>query len=340
MFGALTNVFSRRSEPPAPEAAAPAIPLPDWLRQNPTDILPRTRAALERGNVVVAETNVNGDTALHIACQYGSLESARLLISAGADVHARNGRGYTPFIAAAAALNPDLLRLLIDYGADPRAKAGNGDTAIDCQFEWSHMRPREAPDFAARDMECFKLLLGCGLLPSNAWSKSLIYKEHPELSELLPEMAAARAFDKLVKDQDLPELKKTLAGGIHPDVIADYGGQAALCYAAETDNVKMIDLMLKYGAKIDRESYYRTPLQAAVIAGARKAVTRLLEAGANPDLLYTSDRYPDTTLLELARDCKKDPGMFDFVKGALQRRAQMPAQGESPKLHPLLQLRL
>jgi ankyrin repeat protein len=77
-----------------------------------------------------------GDTALHIAAAAYETEIARMLLAAGADVHARNRRGQEPLHAASVG-NPGSPRwnpsaqaatiiLLIEAGADPNAMDKSG----------------------------------------------------------------------------------------------------------------------------------------------------------------------------------------------------------------------
>jgi len=64
-------------------------------------------------------------TPLHMACQQGHLEVARVLLAAGAPVDARDSYGNTPLGKAVFAFQggePELIRLLLDAGADPDRK--------------------------------------------------------------------------------------------------------------------------------------------------------------------------------------------------------------------------
>jgi ankyrin repeat protein len=79
----------------------------------------------------IARYVVAGDTALHIAAAAYETEVARKLLTAGADVHARNRHGDQPLHAAAVGLpgsgtwNPSAqaatIACIIEAGADPNA---------------------------------------------------------------------------------------------------------------------------------------------------------------------------------------------------------------------------
>jgi ankyrin repeat protein len=73
---------------------------------------------------VHAKNERTGETALFIAARSGGLESAKLLIAAGADVNAVSEAGETPLMVAveqAKGQRLGLTTLLLDKGADPNA---------------------------------------------------------------------------------------------------------------------------------------------------------------------------------------------------------------------------
>lgn len=72
------------------------------------------------GHDVDTICNDSEETALFGACQHGVVETAKLLIECGADVHKRNSDGHTVLHKAAAAATQDvrLLQLLLEAGLD------------------------------------------------------------------------------------------------------------------------------------------------------------------------------------------------------------------------------
>lgn len=79
--------------------------------------LPTLRELLRAGAAPDAVA-VKGDaTALILACDSGHIDSARLLIDAGADVNFQNEIGDSPLVCAVAIGRPDLVALLLENGA-------------------------------------------------------------------------------------------------------------------------------------------------------------------------------------------------------------------------------
>src|SRR5262249_26769294 len=82
---------------------------------------------------LVKSTNVNekdkrGTTPLHYAAAYGTVESVRTLLAAGADVNARNDFDATPLMWCVT--EPEKVRMLVAKGANVNAKSKMGRTAV------------------------------------------------------------------------------------------------------------------------------------------------------------------------------------------------------------------
>jgi ankyrin repeat protein len=73
----------------------------------------------------------DGDTPLHITCEYGSEPCAKLLIKIGANVNKQNTAGETPLMAACYGKDDhtDIVKLLLHYGADVNITS-RGGTAL------------------------------------------------------------------------------------------------------------------------------------------------------------------------------------------------------------------
>lgn len=81
---------------------------------------------------LVSAYSADGWTPLHLAVFFGHGETARALLSRGADVNARstNPMRNTPLHAAAAGRSAETVKMLLDYGASVDAQQRGGWTAL------------------------------------------------------------------------------------------------------------------------------------------------------------------------------------------------------------------
>ena len=100
-------------------------------------------AAACRGDTAMLENLIRVDRAnaearkadrrrpLHVAALHGGVEAIRCLVSAGADIDARNNVGATPLMFAAKGDDLDSVKLLLKGGASPKMKDAKTSSAID-----------------------------------------------------------------------------------------------------------------------------------------------------------------------------------------------------------------
>ena len=74
--------------------------------------------------------NKDGNTALIIASEKGSLDLVNILLEGGADVQQKDGRGWTALMWASSCRNKEIVEMLISKGADINAKSQEGNTAL------------------------------------------------------------------------------------------------------------------------------------------------------------------------------------------------------------------
>jgi uncharacterized protein len=277
---------------------------------------PAVRALLkQRVDVNVSEGD--GATALHWAAYVDDLETADLLIKAGARVNAANDLGVTPLALAGANGNAALLEKLLLAGANPDAASEVGVTplmeaarvgsAASVRTLLSHEANVNARD---RDRDQTALM----------WAVS---QRHPDVVRALLEGGAdvqARTRPRtyrIMLDQGPKRVVKTSK---QDATSADLGGNTALLFAAQVGDAESASLLLKAGAKVNDASGEGnsalviaalsdqpevaavlidsgadvnaagggyTALHAAVIRSNETLVKNLLAHGANPDIRVT-----------------------------------------------------
>ena len=77
-----------------------------------------------------AGTNPPGQTALHIAAQYGNVDALRILVAAGADASARYADGTTALHLAAYHGHVNVAKALLEHGLDISDTDQNGDMPL------------------------------------------------------------------------------------------------------------------------------------------------------------------------------------------------------------------
>ncbi|SDZ43165.1 ankyrin repeat domain-containing protein [Bacillus sp. 166amftsu] len=94
--------------------------------------MPTIQEILNENPDLVNTFSQDGWTPLHLASYFGKEEAARLLLSLGADIHARakNSNENMPLHAAVANKQVKLVELLIKNGADINAKQSGGWTSL------------------------------------------------------------------------------------------------------------------------------------------------------------------------------------------------------------------
>ena len=233
-------------------AEAPSKPVDPNVAAAITTVRTKTHEAVEKlvaaNPSIVTATDRSGSTLLHHAAGFASIETIKLLLDAGADVNAKNGRGAQPLHWAIH--NHAKARLLVSRGANVNAKQVDGRT----------------PLFLAASLptaqSTVRLLLEHGADPTLTTSNG----ETPLM------VAAARAnVDTLA----LLINKKA-------DVNAKNGaGETALMLAAGNGNPKAVALLLAHGADTRvRTKRNETALGNAATSGVEETVQLLLDRGA------------------------------------------------------------
>ncbi len=79
---------------------------------------------------LVKARGADGFTPLHLACFFGQLEAAEILVRHGADTNAVSPSRIAVIHSAAASRNSELLKLVLHAGANPNSQQQRGYTAL------------------------------------------------------------------------------------------------------------------------------------------------------------------------------------------------------------------
>jgi ankyrin repeat protein len=212
-------------------------------------------------DVNVSGTNPAGQTALHMAAQYGNEEGLRELINSGANVFATFPDGKTALDIAAKAGHINTASILLDHGLDPLATHAGGITAV-------YVAAIHNKEKVLR----FLLDRCAGAISEELKIKTVIGAAGAGRLEIL-KMLDARGF---------------------PIVRADHFGTSGLSAAAYFGHKDVVVYLLRQGAnprqRIDRET---TSFDMAILGG-HDDISKLLQdaerqRAANPD----AELFPD-----------------------------------------------
>ncbi|KAJ4311287.1 hypothetical protein N0V84_010534 [Fusarium piperis] len=229
-------------------------------------------------------------TPLHSAADYDLLPMVEILLEAGADPNARDFEGTTPLSQAAAVGNLRIVRSLLKHGADPQT------------FDGVDFRA------AISDLNLLRELTGLGLNPYDtmlgnpsvlstliSWSSvSRTYALNGEfdfyrLAENEPSFLTKlmtlmpSSLRLKVVLRRVPREYRSRVVNIRPD-----SGLSAGCMAIRSDNTGLLELLLNFGFDPEREWCDKgSALMFAGYMGASKSFKLLVRHGAR--LSYTAN---------------------------------------------------
>lgn len=204
--------------------------------------------------------NLNGDTALHIATKNGDIAIVKMLVDAKCDINAVDENGATALVFAAKIGNKNLVEYFIEKGADIQKTDCYGKTYKD------YYAPDKETEKRAENPIEEKRKISIG---NNAGRKyAVVFGSSKD-----PVIQA-------VKDRNRSKLESLIAEGQGLDT-PDSFGNTALMYAVNMQNIYLINCLLSNGANASASNIYgQTPLHCAVSKLNASIVSMLCSAGA------------------------------------------------------------
>ena len=295
---------------------------------------PRVLELLRAHPDLLRARGTNGNTLLNLACGLAPcaepaneaerdaiahmdrdrLAPVRLLLASGADPNQANARGWTPLHQAGYRNDPEMAALLLDAGARSDAEAhGAGGTPLVVALFWGHREVAER-------------LAEAGIVPRNLRVAAGLGR--PDLLDecftgdgrLTPDAGASRGFYR--PHSGFPAWQPS-------DDPQEVLGEA-LVWAAKSDRVEAMSLLVERGARVDTDPYRGTPLIWAAANGRTAAAKWLIAHGADVNqratfggpshgqgvtALHLAAQSGQLEMVKFLIDCGGDPSIKDELYG-------------------------
>lgn len=309
-----------------------------------------------------------GFTALHFAAQQGDIDSARILIEAGADINVPHQEHGSALIIAIASGHEELARFLIEQGADVNAKDAWGITPLHYALHkgvliLNNYKPSDTDRFGWERNNMpglVKLLLDKGADPNARIEYSYAYHSDPFIARAVEEppqvdpvgatplLLAAASGDvesmRILVESGGADRNATTIGGatlfmLAAGVGAERGARdqkdaieaARLALAMGGDvNAKLTEIAADGPARNQEDG--RTALHAAVYLGWTDMIRFLIENGADINI---KDRY-GMTPIKLALGDPEGLYYRNIGAGNYDERYRRPAFEGNQKVTDLL----
>ena len=230
------------------------------------------------------------------AAREGSLDAARVLVEAGADVNQVTEYGWTPLLVATNNRNYKLGAYLLERGANPNVANKGGWTPLYLATDNRNIEggdyPVPKPDMD--NLEYIALLLKHGADPNLRVRENTLSRTIFTMQWFFE--PGATAFVRAAQSSDVALMKLLLAHGADPKLTTDFGDTALTAAGgigwvegvtyerSAKENLEAVRLLLDLGLDPNAANKDgRTPLMAAAHKGRNDVIQLLVERGAKID---------------------------------------------------------
>lgn len=255
-------------------------------------------------------------TSVHRAVALGSETDLVRIATGPAEINTANQRWQlSPWLLAFIRGELGMIRWLADHGADLTQVARNADTLMHISARFGHETVLRWLHDLGADPKAINDFAASPLHEAAEWN-------HIECAFTLMDLGAGANCEGFGQQQPIHvakslEMIQALVnrGGVNVNAV-DGCGEWPLKLAAEANDIKRIEWLLKQGADVDRTSTGETALHAAVRDDSREAVHLLLSAGANPNQQDVDGWTPlfgalSREVIRLLREAGADPTITD-----------------------------
>jgi ankyrin repeat protein len=237
-----------------------------------------------------------GLTPLVFAAREGSLDTARVLIEAGANVNQTTEYGWTPLLVASNNRNYKLGAYLLEHGADPNIANKGGWTPLYLATDNRNIEggdyPVPKPDMD--NLEYITLLLNHGANPNLRVRENTLSRTIFTMQWFFE--PGATPFVRAAQSSDVALMKLLLAHGADPKLATDFGDTALTAAGgigwvegvtyerSAKENLEAVRLLLDWGLDPNAANKDgRTPIMGAALKGRNDVIQLLVDRGAKID---------------------------------------------------------
>jgi ankyrin repeat protein len=273
----------------------------------------------------------DGMTALHWAVRQDDIETAQLLIRAGANVKAENRYGVTPVSLAATNGNAALVEALLKAGADPNGALPEGETVLMTAAR-------------AGNADAVKALIvhGADVNAKEKWQEqtALMWAAAENHAGAVKALVAAGAdMNAHSKVLNFPEYKYETNG--MAVFLLPHGGWTPLMYAARENAIDAVAALADSKADLNAvDADGTSALELAIINLHYDLATLLLSKGADPNVADTTGmtalyaavdmRAPANMMTRPEPKLRDEIDAAGMVKALLDHRANPNARLKKP----------